>query len=154
MPSRSSGLGLRLLWRPLGFSLNKCVFYMDIKFPWKFHQNLFTLTIYFIGLNASIWFVLIYRPHPVLYRHDKPNEPTKKGPLSFVLFESPFTSVSTVSRGHHSLVSLYDFHSGRITSGSPLKKTVIDSWLLFFCRSWSSLLFYFLENFVIVDTYI
>jgi hypothetical protein len=29
-----------------------------------------------------------------------------KGPLSFVLFESPFTSVSTVSRGHPSLVSL------------------------------------------------
>jgi hypothetical protein len=33
-------------------------------------------------------------------------EPTKEGPLSFVLFESPFTSVSTVSRGHPSLVSL------------------------------------------------
>jgi hypothetical protein len=35
------------------------------------------------------------------YRHDKPNELTltKKGPLSFVLFESPFTSVSRVSRG-------------------------------------------------------
>jgi hypothetical protein len=42
----------------------------------------------------------------LLYRHDKPNEPTKKGPLSFVLFESPFTSVSTVSRGRPSLVSL------------------------------------------------
>jgi hypothetical protein len=41
-----------------------------------------------------------------LYWHDKPNEPTKKGPLSFVLFESPYTSVSTVSRGHPSLVSL------------------------------------------------
>ncbi len=27
------------------------------------------------------------------------NEPTKEGPLSFVLFESPFTSVSTVGRG-------------------------------------------------------
>jgi hypothetical protein len=38
--------------------------------------------------------------------HEKPNEPTKEGPLSFVLFESPFTSVSTVSRGHPSLVSL------------------------------------------------
>jgi hypothetical protein len=24
-----------------------------------------------------------------LYRHDKPNKPTKEGPLSFVLFESP-----------------------------------------------------------------
>jgi hypothetical protein len=27
MSARSSGLGLRLLWRSLGFSLNKCVFY-------------------------------------------------------------------------------------------------------------------------------
>ncbi len=25
-----------------------------------------------------------------LYLHDKPNEPTTEGPLSFVLFESPF----------------------------------------------------------------
>jgi hypothetical protein len=41
-----------------------------------------------------------------LYRHDKTNEPTKEGFLSFVLFESPFTQVSTVSRGHPSLVSL------------------------------------------------
>ncbi len=32
-------------------------------------------------------------------RH-KPNEPTKEGPLSFVLLESPFTPVSSVSRGH------------------------------------------------------
>jgi hypothetical protein len=42
----------------------------------------------------------------LLFRHDKPNKPikkTKEGPLSFVLFESPFTSVSTVSRGHPSL---------------------------------------------------
>jgi hypothetical protein len=38
----------------------------------------------------------------LLYRHDKPNEPTMDGPLSFVLFESPFTSVSTVSRGNPS----------------------------------------------------
>jgi hypothetical protein len=42
----------------------------------------------------------------IVHRHDKPNEPTKKGPLLFVLFESPFTSVSTVSRGHPSPVSL------------------------------------------------
>ncbi len=42
----------------------------------------------------------------LLNRHDKPNEPTKKGSLSFVLFESPFTSVLTVSKGHPSLVSL------------------------------------------------
>jgi hypothetical protein len=43
----------------------------------------------------------------ILYRHDKPYELTKKGPLSLVLFESPFISVSTVSsRGHPSPVSL------------------------------------------------
>jgi hypothetical protein len=42
----------------------------------------------------------------ILYRHDNPNEPTKEGPLSFVLSESPFTSVSTISRGHPSLVTL------------------------------------------------
>jgi hypothetical protein len=41
-----------------------------------------------------------------LYWHDKHIKLIKKGPLSFVLFESPFTSVSTVSRGHRSLVTL------------------------------------------------
>jgi hypothetical protein len=35
---------------------------------------------------------------------DKPNETTKEGPLSFVFFESPFTSVSTVSRGYPALL--------------------------------------------------
>jgi hypothetical protein len=34
----------------------------------------------------------------------KPNEPTKEKPLSFVPFESSFTSVSTASRGHPSLI--------------------------------------------------
>ncbi len=34
----------------------------------------------------------------LLYQHDWPNEPTKEGPLSYVLFESPFASISTVSR--------------------------------------------------------
>jgi hypothetical protein len=34
------------------------------------------------------------------------NEPTKEGHLSFVLLESPFLSVSTVSRGQPSLVFL------------------------------------------------
>ncbi len=34
------------------------------------------------------------------------NQQRIKGPFSFVLFESSFTSVSTVSRGHPSLVSL------------------------------------------------
>jgi hypothetical protein len=42
----------------------------------------------------------------LLYWHDKPKEPTKEGPLSFVLFESLFSSVSTVSRDHPSLASL------------------------------------------------
>ncbi len=35
----------------------------------------------------------------LLYWHDKPNEPTEKGPLSFVLFESPFSSVLTKGVG-------------------------------------------------------
>ncbi len=69
MPASSSGLGLRLLWSPLGFSLNKYVCYMHIYLPWNFHQNVLTLTISFIDLNASIWFVLIYRPHPVVPLH-------------------------------------------------------------------------------------
>ncbi len=42
----------------------------------------------------------------LLYQQDQPNEPTKERPLSFVLFESPFTPVPTVSRCHPSLVSL------------------------------------------------
>jgi hypothetical protein len=42
----------------------------------------------------------------LLYWHDKPNDPTKEGSISFALFESPFTSVSHVRRGHPSLVSL------------------------------------------------
>jgi hypothetical protein len=42
-----------------------------------------------------------------------PTEPTKEGTLSFVLFESPFTSVSTVSRGHLSLVSLIGTETNR-----------------------------------------
>jgi hypothetical protein len=31
----------------------------------------------------------------LLYRHDKPNKPTKKGPPSFVLFASSFTATLT-----------------------------------------------------------
>ncbi len=33
-----------------------------------------------------------------VYRHDKTNKPTKEGPFSCVLFDSPFATVSTVSR--------------------------------------------------------
>ncbi len=42
----------------------------------------------------------------LFYLQNKHMEPTKEGPLSHVLFESPFTSVSTVNRGRPSLVSL------------------------------------------------
>ncbi len=42
----------------------------------------------------------------LLYWHDKPSKPSKEGPLLFVLFESPLPSVSSVSRGHPSLVSV------------------------------------------------
>jgi hypothetical protein len=41
-----------------------------------------------------------------LYNHDEPKEPTKEAPISYVLRESPLAAVSTVSRGHPSLVSL------------------------------------------------
>jgi hypothetical protein len=50
-----------------------------------------------------------------LYRNE-PNEPTREGPLSYVLLESPFASVSTVGRGHPSLVSLVTslFREGKV----------------------------------------
>ena len=32
----------------------------------KFSSKYIDPNYFFIGLNASIWFVLIYRPHPVL----------------------------------------------------------------------------------------
>jgi hypothetical protein len=41
-----------------------------------------------------------------LYRHGKPKEPAKEGPPSFVVHKSSFASVSTVIRGHPSLISL------------------------------------------------
>jgi hypothetical protein len=54
---------------------------------------------------SHVYFVLGRLEQPrqgknILNRHDSPNEPTKEGPFSFALFESP--SVSTVSRGHPS----------------------------------------------------
>jgi hypothetical protein len=36
----------------------------------------------------------------LLYRHDKPKEPTKEGPFSYVFQDSPFASVSTIGRDH------------------------------------------------------
>jgi hypothetical protein len=66
---------IEVIWRPLGFSSNECVIYMNINLSGNFHHKFFTLTISFIVLNASIEFVLIYRPHPVLpvllYIHKK-----------------------------------------------------------------------------------
>jgi hypothetical protein len=55
-----------------------------------------------------------------MYRHDQPNEPTKEGLHSNVLQESPFASVSTVSRGHPSLVSLGIGPSPGQVAGSSL----------------------------------
>jgi hypothetical protein len=51
----------------------------------------------------------------LLYRHNEPNEPTREGLLSYmystVLLVPPFASLSTVSRGRPSLVSLiYTLH--------------------------------------------
>jgi hypothetical protein len=47
---------------------------------------------------SSVWQgkKYFFQNENLLYRHGKPNEPTKEGPLSLVLFESPFISVSTV----------------------------------------------------------
>jgi hypothetical protein len=43
-------------------------------------------------------------------RQDKNTGAAKEGPPSYVLYESPFPSVSTVSRGYPSLVSLSLHH--------------------------------------------
>ncbi len=47
----------------------------------------------------------------LLYQLNEPNETTKEGPLSYVLLESPFASVSTVSRDHPSRVSQVQLQS-------------------------------------------
>jgi hypothetical protein len=57
------------------------------------------------------YFVLGQLEHPrqdknLLYRRNELNKPTKEEPLSYVLLESPFASVSTVvRRGHLSRLS-------------------------------------------------
>ncbi len=43
----------------------------------------------------------------LLYPQEEPIEPTNEGLLSDVLLESPIASVSTVGRGHPSVVSLF-----------------------------------------------
>ncbi len=67
-----------------------------------------------INLNSVQWgkfFILGWPEQPrfnksILHRHDEPHEPSKEGTLSIVIFDSSFTSVSTVSRVHPSLISL------------------------------------------------
>jgi hypothetical protein len=60
------------------------------------------------GEEKNVLYLVAYRQprqnKNLLYRHDKPNGPTKEVSLSFVLFESLCASVSTVSRGHPSLI--------------------------------------------------
>jgi hypothetical protein len=64
--------------------------------------------VYFEGKNILFWanYRSQGRTKKLFYRHNTTNDPTKAGPLSFVLFESSFTSVSTVNMGHPTLVSL------------------------------------------------
>jgi hypothetical protein len=66
----------------------------------------------------------------LLYWHDKPKEPNKEGPLTFLLFEPQFTSVSTVGRIHPSLVSLrFTLEAveakGRLLALEPLLRTFL-----------------------------
>jgi hypothetical protein len=49
-----------------GVFIKKCGCYMNINFFRNFHQKVFTLSISIIVLNASVEFVLINRPHPVI----------------------------------------------------------------------------------------
>jgi hypothetical protein len=73
----------------------------------------------------------------LLYLHVNPNIPTKEGPLSFVLFESPFTSVSTVSRGHPSLVSLLMLYLNPRFSGLDRQLTEVDAIVVHHLFTWS-----------------
>jgi hypothetical protein len=66
----------------------------------------------------------------LLYRHRKPIKPTQEGPLTYVLLESPFASVSTVSRGHLSLVShlldgLWEAEEVRVEDQQEEKKNTV-----------------------------
>jgi hypothetical protein len=75
----------------------------------------------------AVWKNLLYhgldqsrQDKNLVHWHSEPSEPTKEGPLSFLLQKSPFASVSTVSRGHPSLVSL-DLSKGAM-SGEYIKR--------------------------------
>jgi hypothetical protein len=103
-------------------------------------------------LGDSLWrgkkyFVLGRLEQPST--EQKPNEPSKEGPLSFVFFESPFTSISTVSRGHPSLVSLDKTHGvsmclagnnkNNVEEGESVKRIITGSGPEFFVVLFRSL---------------
>jgi hypothetical protein len=67
----------------------------------------------------------------LLYLHDKPSELIKGGSLSFVLFESPFTSVSTVSRGQPWACTPTLSKLGQKTQALNIRKKVAISSLLY-----------------------
>jgi hypothetical protein len=60
----------------------------------------------------------------LLYWYEEPNEPTKEkeGPLSFVLFEFPFSSVLTVSRGPSLVFLIWILYFLVISGPDPSKK--------------------------------
>ncbi len=84
--------------------------------------------IFFPGLAALVApvqniFSSSYTILLLLHLHEETNEPTKEGPLSYVLQESPFASVSAVSSGHSSLV----------LSGCPVYSLVLILYFLLIC---------------------
>ncbi len=89
----------------------------------------------------------------LLHRHDKPNELTKVGHLSFVLFESPFTSVSTVSRGQPSLVSLFIIkETDSLSIPCLLKIILLFPFFFYFGCSGNSHFFFLCRNGCITST--
>ncbi len=65
----------------------------------------------------------------LLYRHDIPNKPSKKGPLSFVLFESPFhLGLHSYQRGQ----PLYSLVGAAFTCSDSLPATGLK-WTLTTC---------------------
>jgi hypothetical protein len=57
-------------------------------------------------------------------QHNKPNDPTKKGPFSSVLLESPFTSVSSFQQSAEArppLSNLSVLDLGKMNYIDPLK---------------------------------
>ncbi len=79
----------------------------------------------------------------LLYRHSARQAPrTNQGrnPVICPLWVPIHLSFNSQPGSPLSGLSVY-YWRGPVTSGSPLRKTVIDSWLFIFFRSWSSLLF-------------